>query len=36
MLVAGVACALAAPLYIPAFRAERRRAEAMPGVVSTS
>lgn len=28
MIVAGVACAAAAPLYIPAFRAERRRAEA--------
>lgn len=41
MLVAGVACAVAAPLYVPAFRAERRRAEGMPGggdagVVSTS
>ena len=30
MLVAGVACAVAAPLYIPAFRAERRRAELAP------
>jgi predicted MFS family arabinose efflux permease len=28
MLVAGIACAAAAPLYVPALRAERRRAEA--------
>jgi predicted MFS family arabinose efflux permease len=34
MLVAGVACAAAAPLYVPAFRAERRRAEAEAGLVS--
>ena len=27
MVVAGIACAVAAPLYIPAFRAERQRAE---------
>ncbi len=30
MLVAGVACAVAAPLYIPALRAERRRTELAP------
>jgi hypothetical protein len=35
MLVAGVACAAAAPLYIPAFRAERRRTEAaVPAVTA--
>ena len=28
MIVAGIACAAAFPLYIPAFRAERQRAEA--------
>jgi hypothetical protein len=32
MVVGGIACAVAAPLYIPAFRAERdrRRARAAP------
>jgi predicted MFS family arabinose efflux permease len=35
MLVAGVACAAAAPLYIPAFRAERQRAAAaVPAVTA--
>ncbi len=29
MLVAGVACAVAAPLYLPAWRQERARAEAL-------
>ena len=28
MIVGGIICALAAPLYIPAWRAERARAEA--------
>lgn len=29
MIVAGIACAVAAPLYLPAFRAERQRDEAV-------
>jgi hypothetical protein len=35
MIVGGIVCAIAAPLYLPAFRAERRRAAAVPEVVPT-
>jgi hypothetical protein len=39
MVVGGIACALAAPLYIPAWRAERRRggeSDAVVGVEEVS
>ena len=33
MIVGGIICALAAPLYIPAWRAERARRAAVPAAV---
>jgi predicted MFS family arabinose efflux permease len=39
MIVGGIICALAAPLYVPAWRAERARRAAVPaaaGVASTA
>jgi len=33
MVVGGIACAVAAPLYIPAWRAERRRGTEPDAVV---
>lgn len=36
MIVGGIVCAVAAPLYLPAFRAERRRAATVPELAPTA